>query len=247
MSNTVFLIDATNLVHVEFHANAAGSVDRFANKLFAIQKQFQPAELICCFDNGRSFRSEIEPAYKAHRGPKPAELTAALEDAYGVALEMFSACRVPGFEADDLLATLAARTVAAGGKAVLMSRDKDVRQLAMEGRVTILRELSLRGGQVTPTWLTAQQIDPPPHQQIDYQCLVGDRTDGIAGCPGVGEKTAKAILAKCGSLAAALDNPWSAPVTDRIRNELFKFRQRAPNVRRLVTLRRDVPIEWSFA
>jgi len=238
----IFAIDATHQLHVDWHGSSgrADLASSFAARLKLLQAQHPAARLMCAFDvDGPTWRHELEPAYKANRPPKPEGLVAGIE----AAIERCQCDGVPvlmaeGFEADDCVATVAAAAVRGGEQVVIVSADKDCKQLLQAGKVSILKGMS-SASYVTADMLRAEYGFGPP-AWVDYQALVGDLADNVVGCPGIGRKTAAAILKQCGSLDAALKNPFSAPVKGKQRENLIAFSARADHVRRLLTLRTDV-------
>ena len=240
-------LDSTNMIHSLWHAQSGtGVVTSCTRRLQALLDFLQPSAVVACFDR-RSFRHDLLPAYKAHRSEKPTGLIRDLAEAED---EMSRLCPVAfedGFEADDCLATLAAIGRARGEQVVLASPDKDLRQCLVKGHVTILRHFGTEHGKLaSPEWYTAdtlcKQYELSPEAWPDFQALCGDSTDGISGCPGIGEKTAVKILKAMGSLKAAMANPLGLPVTPKQRLALTKFRDSADLMLRLVTLKTDVPV-----
>lgn len=160
-------------------------------------------------DGGRSGRQEIDPSYKANRAPKPPELTsqlALIQDAtaaYGVA-----SVKVAGIEADDVIATYARQISEAGSECVIYSADKDLMQLLALPGVSIYDPLKKQ-------WVTEQvcldRIGVTPSQVIDYLSIVGDTADNIPGMPGIGAKTAVALIQRFGSLDEVIRIAERAP------------------------------------
>ena len=240
----ILAIDATNWIHVLWHTQPGPDLAQtVATRVKVLAESLRATHIVAAFDR-RSFRRDLCPAYKAHREAKPADLVAALAAAEEAVAAVATIAAEVGFEADDQLATLARLGVAAGERVVLASPDKDVRQCLMDGWVSILRKFSVSQGAITkPEWLTARQLGREtglvPAQWPDYQALCGDPTDGIQGCPGIGPKTAAAILVKCQTLRGCWANPFAMPVTPAKREAVLKFRGVADLVLQLVTLRTD--------
>jgi len=239
----ILAIDATNDVHVMAHAMGDATPDGLAAAV--VTRMEHAAELVnashvvAAFDEPSNFRKELCPTYKANRSHDPRigdYLAATFQRSAAIATPV----AVAGFEADDLLATLAAIGARRAEKVVLASPDKDLRQCLRPGLVTQLKKLQRRGGRSVPTWYCAATLQKEhgllPYQWPDFQALVGDQGDNITGCLGIGPKTAAALLTDLGTLHAILANPWRAKVTDRIRQALFDFKKRADLVRKLVTL-----------
>ena len=239
-------IDGTNWIHQLWHANAGrGVLDAVLRRIEALIAEFQPSTTIACFDR-RSFRHGLEPTYKSGRGEREPGLDAVLQEAPAKIAELCLVCQEDGYEADDLLATLAWIGRHAGARTVLASPDKDLRQCLVEQRVGILRTFRTEAGKVKDLeWYGAADLRTKyglePWQWPDYQALVGDTSDSIKGADGWGEKTAARVLAKMGTLKNCFANPFGCPgITNRQRDSLVKFRARAETVLRLVTLQTDV-------
>jgi DNA polymerase-1 len=185
--------------------------------------------------HGPSFRSDIFPEYKAHRDPMPEDLRSQITDLVALA----AATRVPvvqvdGFEADDVVVTIAKQAAAAGYEARMLTKDKDVDQvLSPHIRTWLPGEDKLRG----PDELLAEK-GITPAQVIDYLCMIGDSSDNVPGITGVGPKTAVKLLAEHGSMANVL------AAADRLKGKLAEnvrtFIPKADLTRRLITLV-DVP------
>lgn len=244
---TYLTIDGTNRVHVLWHVyhDAARVMDHLARDIRQLRDRCRPAAIALAFDVGRSFRVEVSPDYKAHR-QSDERIKATLVEAQLLAIRHECASlTAPGFEADDILATVAAHAVANGDRMILASPDKDLRQCLVAGSVTILRGWKSTNGVLAPEWLTAETLENGTDgvrvdRFVDFQCLVGDPTDGIVGADGIGKKTAAKWLAKR-TLAEILANRWTVAMTELQYQSLRKFEKRLDVVRQLVTLRTDVP------
>ena len=145
---------------------------------------------------------------------------------------------------DDCIATIVRHS---SNRIAIASGDKDLNQMLEPDRVTILRKCKRNFGNLQCDWMTAARLKKDtglaPNQWVDYQTLVGDSTDKIAGCKGVGPKAAKALLSSCGSLDAFYAKPFGANITKSARAKVLAFKPDREHVRSLVELRRDVPIE----
>jgi DNA polymerase-1 len=206
----VYLIDASIYIFRAWYSvpddllNSAGdpinALHGFAGFLAGFLEQVKPQHLAVAFDESltTSFRNDIFPAYKANREPPPPELKQqfaycrTLVQALGLA--DFSSQR---FEADDLIGTIAARMRARGFAIVVMSADKDLAQLLEAGDMLwdYARNRRHQHHDVH-AWLGVE-----PHQVADWLALAGDAVDNIPGVPGIGAKTASALLAEFGTLA----------------------------------------------
>lgn len=253
---TFLAIDGTNRVHVLWHVykDASRVIKHLARDIRQLRQRCHPEAVALAFDVGRSFRSELAADYKAHRGPTDDRLKATLVEAQLLAIKSeCAALTAPGFEADDVLATVAAYAADRGDRMILASPDKDLRQCLRPGLVTIMREWKSVDGVIVPQWLTAEALASAPdgvraHRFVDFQCLVGDPSDGVRGAEGIGKKTAAKWLAKH-SLDDLLANRWLVDMTERQFQSLRELQQRLPIVRQLVTLRTGVPnvCEWMEA
>lgn len=207
-------------------------------------RDHRPELAACCFDAGAStFRNELYPAYKANRGEAPEDLLPQFDLCRELTARMgFATATAPGFEADDLIATLAGRLRDKGQDVVIVSADKDLAQLLGPG----VRQYDLARDQWkeeadVPGWLGVRA-----DQVADLQALTGDSVDNVPGVRGVGPKAASALLEAFGSLDAIyadLDAVERLPLRGAagLRRKLEDGRDMARLCRRLVTLRRDAP------
>ena len=242
-------IDTGNWIACLWHAQGGrGVLSAVCRRIEALAEHLQPAFLVACFDR-RSFRHDLYAPYKAHRKPKPEGLLRDLAEGPAAVAAIAVAAAVDGFEADNLLATLARDALAAGGQAILASPDKDLNQCLVQDRVCILRQfvLAADGPRAFDWWNAAglqKQYGLTPRQWIDFQTLVGDSGDGVPGCKGWGEKTALPALQKAGSIEAMLADPWALKITPRQQQSLLDFRRELPLMRQLITLRDNVSEVW---
>lgn len=253
----LFLIDAYALIYRAFFAfirrplvNSRGENTSapfgFTNFLEQLVEDFEPEYLAVVFDAGNSFREELYPDYKATREKMPDELAAsiprirAIVEGYGVPV-----IELEGYEADDVIGTLARQADAAGLEAVIVSGDKDFHQLVSE-HVHLLNPG--RGGPngVGAEWVDLRNADEkfgiPPRQVIDYLALIGDSSDNVPGAPGIGPKTAVALLERYGDLESILA---AAPgmTAKRARESLTEHADAVRLSRQLVTIQTDLPVE----
>jgi len=256
----IFAIDGTNWVHVLWHASGGEHVvARFLTRLGLIETAYAPERIVVAFDAGRTFRHEIYVGYKANRKANP-EIADVLREVQAATekLPQVVTIQETEFEADDTLATVARICRELGHKCVLASPDKDLCQCLVEGEVAILRGWKSARGQLFPEWLTAKRLESGktglrPDQWVDYQTLVGDSTDNVPGCKGIGEKTASALLRKQGNLQVIADQlqreikDWAVRsvtvCSEKQRNTLYRFLTdgTADVMRDLVTLCDRVP------
>ena len=219
----------------------------FASILFQILDEHQPTHLALVLDSTTpTFRHVEYPDYKAQRQKAPEDLVAAIP----MAMELATALRIPilrvdGFEADDLMGTLATQAGAAGLSTWLVTPDKDVAQLVdsttvlcRPGKGAAQTEV-LREADVCRTWGIAT-----PSRMVDYLGLAGDASDNIPGVDGVGEKTATALLQQYGSLDEILAHV--SELKGKLAERMAACREQALLSRHLATIRRDVPLAVSL-
>lgn len=244
----VLLIDFSAVLHPVWHmtqnnpdpnATATQVVDRIC----ALATD-HPHAVVCC-DSGRSFRSDLDPTYKAQRPETDAPMLHQARLAEETLRSKgFPVWKVKGFEADDIIASATAQALAINGTSVLVAtNDKDLMQLVGD-RVQVK---SLKDGTRLDAAWVQEKFGVPPAQIRDYLTLVGDSSDNIKGAFRVGPKKATELLTTFGSLDeyyAAFDK-GEAKLPRAIVESLTEFRERMPTVRELVTLRVDVPLPFA--
>ncbi|PYP11054.1 MAG: DNA polymerase I [Gemmatimonadetes bacterium] len=257
----VFLVDGYALIYRAFFAMIArplttksgentSAVWGITNFLLRLYENYHPEYVGWVHDRGVSFRQEQYPEYKATREKLGEELQQDFDRSLERVCQVLDAFHIPviainGYEADDVVATLAQRAAGGGLQAVIVSGDKDFYQLIGDG-VALLNPG--RGGQaaVEEQWVdrsnASERLGVPPERVVDYLALVGDTSDNIPGVKGIGDKTALQLLETYGDLdtilAKAADIPGKRP-----REALLAQADNARLSRQLVTLRRDVPVE----
>ncbi len=256
----LFLVDGYALIYRAFFAmiarplttqrgentSAAWGVTNF---LLRLRQRHRPDYLGWVHDVGESFRHREYPAYKATREKLGEELQQEFDRSVERIEELLGAFRVPvlgveGFEADDVIGTLATTAAERGLQAVIVSGDKDFYQL-IGPRIALLNPG--RGGPaaVEEQWVdetnASERFGISPMQVVDYLALVGDSSDNVPGVKGIGEKTAVELLRIYGGLDAILAH--AAEIQGkRAREALLQYGADALLSRDLVTIRRDVPI-----
>ena len=245
----VFVVDAHSLIHQLFHAlpemtspdgRPVNAVFGFVRDMIHLLTRYKPDFLICAFDAKEpSFRKEIYAEYKAHRPELDADIIPQIElieqflEALGIPV-----LRRPGFEADDIMATLASIVEAQGGECVLVTNDKDCRQLITD-RVKLL---NLRKETYIDREALLREWGVTPEQVVDFQALVGDSSDNVPGVPLIGPKAAQELLQRYGTLEALYERLAELPPGKK-RDNLETYREQAFLSRELVRLRRDVPLD----
>ena len=247
----VYVVDAHSLIFQVFHAlpemssprgEQVGAVFGFVRDMLYLIEEKKPDALICAFDlSGPTFRSALFEAYKADRGEMPDELVGQIPKIYQVLAAMaipVLACE--GYEADDVLATIARLCDEAGANCFLVTGDKDCRQLITD-RVAVY---NIRKNQVFDAAALRQEWGVGPDQVVDFQALVGDKIDNIPGVPGIGPKTAQALLDAYGTLDNLLERADEVPGSKG--KALVAHRETALLSRELVRLDCYVPVtpDW---
>ncbi len=257
----LFLIDAYALIYRAYFAlihrpltNSRGENTSapwgFVNFLLRIREEYDPDYLAVVFDSGLSHREKLFPEYKATREKMPDDLRAslprirALVDAFNDVI-----VELEGYEADDVIGTLARKAAAAGVEAVIVSGDKDFYQL-VGPRVHLLNPG--RGGAtgVAAEWIDETNADErlgvPPDQVVDYLALVGDSSDNVPGAPGIGDGWARRLLAEVGPLDQILEEPDLIPWAGKRKSVADNVEQIRLS-RELVTIRTELPVELDLA
>lgn len=250
----LFLIDAYAIIYRSYYAfiktpriNSKGlntsAIYGFVNTLEDVLKREHPTHIAVAFDpSGPTFRHEAYEKYKAQREATPEDIRKAVP----IIKDLVSAYRIPilqvdGFEADDVIGTMAKKAEKAGFKTYMLTPDKDYAQLVSDNIFMYRPKHS--GGYETmgPEEVKIKYGLTSQEQVIDLLGLMGDSSDNIPGCPGVGEKTAAKLLQEFGSI----DNLLSS--TDKLKGALkLKIEENKDQIifsRFLATIRKDVPIE----
>ncbi len=257
----LFLVDGYALIYRAFFAmisrplrtakgentSAAWGV---ANFLLRLREKYRPDYVCWVNDAGTSFRAERYPAYKSTREKLDDSLQADFDRAVERVCSLLEGFRIPlvairGYEADDVIGTLAVAGAARGLQSVIVSGDKDFYQLIGPG-ITLLNPG--RGGPaaVDEVWVdeanAAERLGVPPSQVVDFLALVGDASDNVPGVKGIGEKGAQKLLAEYGDLDTILAHA-GAVTAKRSREALLAQADSARLSKELVTIQRDVPVE----
>lgn len=260
-SPRLFLVDGYALIYRAFYAliarplttskgentSAAFGIATFLQRLLT---NYQPEYLGWVHDSGLSFRHERYPAYKATREKLTEELQADFDRGMDRICQILDAYRIPiitlpGFEADDVIGTLVARSVGEKLNTVVVSGDKDFQQLVRPG-VWLLNPG--RGGSagVEEHWVSvengSERLGVPPERVTDYLALVGDSSDNIPGVRGIGDKTACELVRQYGDLESILAHAMEIP-KKRPREALLDFAENARLSKELVTIRADLAVD----
>lgn len=252
----LFLLDAYALIYRAYYAfiknpriNSKGmntsAIMGFVNTLNEILTKEHPTHIGVAFDHGKTFRDEAFPAYKAQREETPEDIRASVP----VIKDIITAMNIPvlqadGFEADDVIGTLATKAGAAGIETYMLTPDKDYGQLVRDN-VFIFRPRH-GGGYETmgPKEVNEKYGLSSPDQVIDLLALMGDSADNFPGCPGVGPKTAAKLIGEFGSIDAMLAN--SSKIKGKLREKVEGAVEDIRMSKFLATIRTDVPVELNL-
>ncbi|WP_116186088.1 DNA polymerase I [Pectobacterium aquaticum] len=255
--NPLILVDGSSYLYRAYHAfppltnsagEATGAMYGVLNMLRSLLLQYQPSHVAVVFDaKGKTFRDELFENYKAHRPPMPEDLREQIEPLHKMVKAMgLPLLAVSGVEADDVIGTLAVQAEKAGKSVLISTGDKDMAQLVTPS-VTLINTMnnSILGPQEV-----CDKYGIPPELIIDFLALMGDASDNIPGVPGVGEKTAQALLQGLGGLDSLYAN------LDKIAGLSFRgAKTMAPKLEQhkevaylsyqLATIKTDVELELS--
>jgi DNA polymerase I len=245
----LYLIDGSAYIYRAFHAvrgltNSKGmptnAVFGFTRMLIKLIQERSPQYVAMFFDaKGPTFRHEIYDLYKANRPPMPEELVGQLPwikkvtDAFNIPI-----MEMPGYEADDLIGTCARLAETAGFQVVMVTGDKDFVQLVSD-RVSIWDPMK---DKIIDAAAVRSEFDLAPGQVVDMMGLSGDTADNVPGVPGIGPKTALALIRDFGSMEALYDR-LDALTKKKQREKLAAFKEQAFLSRRLVTIDTHAPVD----
>ena len=253
----LFLLDAYALIYRAYYAfmknpriNSKGlntsAIFGFVNSLEDVLKREKPAHIAVAFDpEGKTFRHEAFEQYKAQRMKTPEDIKIAIPyikqiiDYYGI-----TTFQVDGYEADDVIGTLAKKAARDGFDVFMMTPDKDYAQLVDNH----IFQYKPRFGAVGFDTLGVEEIKQKyelenPMQMVDYLGLMGDASDNIPGCAGVGEKTAAKLLKEFHSVENLLQN--TDKLTGALKTKIEENREQIIFSKFLATIKTDVPVDFS--
>jgi DNA polymerase-1 len=254
----LILVDGSSYLFRAYHSpphltnsrgEATGAIYGVVNMLKSLLRQYQPTQMAVIFDaKGPTFRNEMYNEYKANRPPMPDDLRSQIEPLHRIieAMGLPLLC-VSGVEADDVIGTLARQASAQGRHTLISTGDKDMAQLVDE-HVTLINTM-------TNTLLDPQGVADKfgvgPDLIIDYLALMGDKVDNIPGLPGVGEKTAAALLQGLGSIAQIYQQLDKVPTLSfrgakTMVAKLEEFRAQLELSYQLVTIKTDVELPYQL-
>lgn len=257
-ADPLILVDGSSYLFRAYHSpphltnsrgEATGAIYGVVNMLKSLLRQYNPSQMAVVFDaKGPTFRNEMYAEYKAHRPPMPDDLRSQIEPLHQIirAMGLPLLC-IAGVEADDVIGTLAATASAQGRHVLISTGDKDMAQL-VNAHVTLINTM-------TDTILdpdgVREKFGVGPELIIDFLALMGDKADNIPGLPGVGEKTAQALLQGIGSITelyqrlddiAALNFRGSKTIAEKLR----EHREQLELSYRLATIKIDVDLPQAF-
>ena len=251
-SDQLVLVDGSGYIFRAFHGlpmmnrpdgTPINAVFGFTKMLLKLKADLNPSHIIVIFDAGRvTFRNDIYPDYKANRSEPPEELVPQFalvrQAAEAIGLPVLE---MPGFEADDLIASYARQAEQASMSCLIVSSDKDLMQL-VRGNITMLDPMKNRpiGREEV-----VEKFGVTPDKVVDVQALAGDSTDNVPGVPGIGIKTAAELINQFGDLDSLLAAAETIKQPKR-RENLIQFAEQARISRQLVTLKDDVDISLAI-
>ena len=258
MSEKIVLIDGHSILNRAFYGlpdltNGEGihtnAVIGFLNIMFKILEEEKPEYLTVAFDvHAPTFRHEMYEAYKGTRKPMPEELRQQVP----LMKEMLTAMGIriveqPGLEADDILGTIAFKAEAEGKDAVIVSGDRDLLQLATDHIKIRIPKTKKTGTEIEDYYAkdVIEKYKVTPTQFIDMKALMGDASDNIPGVPGIGEKTASAIIEKYGSIEAAHADAENVK-PPRASKNIVEYYEQAQMSKVLATIETNGKIEYQL-
>lgn len=249
----LFLLDAYALIYRSYYAflknpriNSKGlntsAVMGFCNTLNEVLTKEKPTHIGVAFDHGKTFRHDAFPQYKAQREETPEDIKLSVP----IIKQVLEAMHIPilqvdGFEADDVIGTVATRFGSDGIKTFMLTPDKDYGQLI--GPNVFMYRPRHGGGYET---LGEKEVEakygiPTPAQVVDLLALMGDSADNFPGCPGVGEKTAAKLINQFGSIENMLQH--TDEIKGKLRDKVENATEDIKMSKFLATIRTDVPIQ----
>lgn len=255
--NKLYLLDAYALIYRAYYAliqkpriNSKGmntsAIYGFVNTLEEVKTLFSPTHMAVAFDPaGKTFRHEIYEPYKAQRQETPEDIRKSVP----VIKDIIRAYNIPileveHYEADDVIGTAASRFASADTEVYMLTPDKDYGQLVGQN-IWMLRPM--KGGtfeKLGPDEINAKYGIDSPKKVIDLLGLMGDSSDNIPGCPGVGEKTAVTLIKQFGGIDALLSG--KDQLKGALKNKVTDNEQQILLSRDLATIRTDIPLPFSL-
>lgn len=246
------IIDGNSLAHRAFHAIpilstsqgiVTNAVYGFTNMLLKVLADLQPNAVVVCFDKGKiTFRHDEYGDYKAHRPGTPDEL----RPQFPLIKELLQAMRIEvqemeGYEADDLIGTIATMAEKVGLKNIILTGDRDALQLVSPQTKVLLTKKGITELEEYDEGRVWEKMGVSAAQITDYKGLVGDSSDNIPGVPGIGPKTASSLLKQYSTVekvVAQVDE-----LAPRVREKIRQYGEQALMSKRLATIKCDVPLD----
>lgn len=257
MPKVFVIIDGSSLVHRAFYAlpllttsngQYSNAVYGFTTMLTKLLADIKPDIIAVAFDKGRiTFRNEVYTDYKAQRKPTPRELS----EQFPLVHELLAAFGImtleqDGYEADDIIGTLAVKAAQEDYEVLIVTGDKDALQLINSHTKVLLTRKGITEMDVYDEQAFHDKYGVEPKKLIDLKGLMGDSSDNIPGVPGIGEKTACKLIAEFASVENLLDNIESVS-GNKLKEKLRENSQLAQLSKQLATIKCDVPLAVSFA
>ncbi len=254
MRETCVIVDGHSLMHRAFHAlplmDADGvytnAVHGFLSMLLRVFREQQPQYCAVAFDDpAPTFRHESYPEYKAGRKSMDEELRSQFPLVKEILAAMgIGVVTLPGYEADDLLGSIARQANQKDIHALLVTGDKDALQLVNDGTTMLMTRRGISDVLMLTPPVVKEQYGVTPEQVTDWKGLMGDSSDNIPGVPGVGEKTAVKLLAEYGTLEGVLAH--AGEVKGKLGERLRENVDKARFSRELATINREAPYQAPF-
>ncbi len=252
----LFLLDAYAIIYRSYYAfinapriNSKGmntsTIMGFCNTLNEVLTKEKPTHIAVAFDHGKTFRHDVFPAYKAQRQETPEDIKLSIPiikdilNAYNIPI-----LQVDGFEADDIIGTIAHKADLAGMQTYMVTPDKDYAQLVTEN--VFMYRPRHGGGYDTmgPKEVCEKYGIDNTAQVIDLLGLMGDSADNFPGCPGVGEKTAVKLIMQFGNIETLLSS--TDQIKGKMREKVEGAKEDIKMSKFLATIRQDVPVTITF-
>lgn len=258
MENKIYLIDGMSLVFRAYHAMSSsnlrnkngeptGAIFGFVNLITSFLEKEKPEYIAIAFDTEQpTFRHQMYDKYKANRDAFPEDLAPQLlKIKKFIHLVGIHQIEIPGYEADDVIGTIAKKAANIGFHVFCVTNDKDYYQL-VDDKISLLKP-SRKGDdfEVIRRSQVFEKFGVSPDKVIDVLALIGDSSDNIPGVKGIGEKTAIPLIQKFGSLEQLYQNLEKVE-KDAVKSKLISDRENAFLAKKLVTIDKNVPIELNF-
>ena len=250
------LIDGNSLMHRAYHGvkfapvvdgQPVGMLYGFASMIINIIAEYDPDFLVVAFDTKeKTFRHKMDQEYKAHRAKADDEFYAQIPLVYEC-LECFDIqiLRAPGYEADDVIGTVAKKTQKDGIQVDIVSSDLDFLQLVSDDGICLVRPNgNIQNSEICTPEEAEKKIGVRPDQVVDYKAIVGDSSDNYKGIPGVGPKTTVNLLKEYGTLKKIYNHLNELSPT--VKKKFEDHKEYAFHCQELAQIKTDVPLEYSL-